>query len=195
MPYDPPPELASLDLAALAELVAARKLPPVEQWNPSREADSFMRIDSEGRWYHRGGLINRPAMVRLFSRVLRREPDGRYALVTPFEKQWITVEDAPLLAVEVTSNGNDKDRQLAFRLNTDDVVLCGAGHPLMVRGSGDAPRPYLALWRGLEARVARSVYYDLVELALSEAGDADPPEALGLWSGGAWFSLAPGVRA
>lgn len=190
MPYDPPPEMQDLSLAEIAGLVAARKLPPVEQWSPAAESDSHMRIASDGRWYHKGGLISRPAMVRLFASVLRREDDGRHALVTPFEKQWIEVEDAPLLAVEVKSEGSGEQRRLAFRLNTDELAVCGTDRPLILRGSIDEPRPYLGLWRGLEARIERSVYYDLVELALAEQPE-DPDDAAGLpiWSEGTCFRL------
>ncbi|MCG6119519.1 MAG: DUF1285 domain-containing protein [Blastomonas sp.] len=190
MPYDPPPEMQDLSLAEIAGLVAARKLPPVEQWSPAAESDSHMRIASDGRWYHQGGLISRPAMVRLFASVLRREDDGRHALVTPFEKQWIEVEDAPLLAVEVKSEGSGKQRRLAFRLNTDELVVSSADRPLIVRGSVDEPRPYLGLARGLEARIERQVYYDLVELALGDQPeDADADAGLPIWSDGACFRL------
>lgn len=182
--------MQDLSLAEIAGLVAARKLPPVEQWSPQAESDSQMRIASDGRWYHQGGLISRPAMVRLFASVLRREDDGRYALVTPFEKQWIEVEDAPLLAVEVKSEGNGEQRRLAFRLNTDELVVSGPDRPLILRGSIDEPRPYLGLARGLEARIERSVYYDLVELALTEQPEgADDLAGLPIWSDGACFRL------
>ena len=187
MPYDPPPELQELSLADIAGLVAARKLPPVEQWTPAHESDSHMRIAADGRWYHQGGLIGRPAMVRLFASVLRREDDGRHALVTPFERQWIEVEDAPLLAVELKSEGTGDQRCLAFRLNTDELVVAGRDRPIIMRGDADEPRPYLGLWRGLEARIERAVYYDLVELAL---GETDAPDAgLPIWSDGACFRL------
>lgn len=187
MPYDPPPEMQNLSLADIAALVAARKLPPVEQWSPAAENDSHMRIAADGRWYHQGGLISRPAMVRLFASVLRRENDGRFALVTPFEKQWIEVEDAPLLAVELKSEGQGRDRRLAFRLNTDELVVAGPDKALTMRGTADEPRPYLGLWRGLEARIERAVYYDLVELALAEADDATA--GLPICSDGACFRL------
>lgn len=187
MPYDPPPELQDLSLADIAGLVAARKLPPVEKWTPAHQSDSHMRIAADGRWYHQGGLISRPAMVRLFASVLRREPDGRYALVTPFEQQWIEVEDAPLLAVELKSDGTGDQRRLAFRLNTDELVVAGPERPIIMRGDADEPRPYLGLWRGLEARIERAVYYDLVELALEEAGEADT--SLPIWSDGTCFRL------
>jgi hypothetical protein len=187
MPYDPPPELQDLSLADIAGLVAARKLPPVEQWTPAHQSDSHMRIAADGRWYHQGGLISRPAMVRLFASVLRRETDGRYALVTPFEQQWIEVEDAPLLAVELKSEGTGDQRRLAFRLNTDELVVAGPDRPVIMRGDTDEPRPYLGLWRGLEARIERAVYYDLVELALEETDD--PDAGLPIWSDGACFRL------
>lgn len=182
--------MQDLSLAEIAGLVAARKLPPVEQWSPQTESDSHMRIAADGRWYHQGGLISRPAMVRVFASVLRREDDGRYALVTPFDKQWIEVEDAPLLAVEVKSEGSGKQRRLAFRLNTDELVVCGSDRPLVLRGSADEPRPYLGLWRGLEARIERQAYYDLVELALADQPEgASDTAGLPIWSDGACFRL------
>jgi len=182
--------MEDLSLAEIARLVAARKLPPVEQWSPQSTSDSQMRIAADGRWYHQGGLISRPAMVRVFASILRREEDGRHALVTPFEKQWIEVEDAPLLAVEVKTEGRGTARRLAFRLNTDELVVCSAQKPLSLRGSIDEPRPYLGLWRGLEAKIGRSVYYDLVEMALGDQDDAgNDATTLPIWSDGACFRL------
>lgn len=182
--------MQDLSLAEIAGLVAARKLPPVEQWSPQSESDSHMRITSDGRWYHQGGLISRPAMVRVFASVLRREDDGRYALVTPFEKQWIEVEDAPLLAVEVKSEGSGAQRKLAFRLNTDELVVCGNDRPLILRGTLEEPRPYLALWRALEARIERQAYYDLVDLALADQPEGAADTAgLPIWSDGTCFRL------
>ncbi|WP_373488442.1 DUF1285 domain-containing protein [Blastomonas sp.] len=189
MPYDPPPELQALSLTDIAALVAARKLPPVESWSPTASSDSHMRIAADGRWYHKGGLISRPAMVRLFASILRREDDGRHALVTPYEKQWIEVEDAPLLAVELKSDGSCEQRRLAFRLNTDELVIASAAHPLIMRGDTEAPRPYLGLTRGLEARIERAVYYDLIELALADSGISDDDGPLSIWSEGTCFRL------
>ncbi len=121
----PPADLSSLGLAEIARLAEARKLPPVEQWNPSHCGDSFMRIARDGTWFHEGGPIGRPAMVRLFSSILRREPDGSFVLVTPVEKLDIDVEDAPFVAVEVKSEGEGRERNLAFRLNIGDLVIAG----------------------------------------------------------------------
>ena len=168
MPYEPPPDLASLSLAQIAELAAQRKLPPVESWNPERHGNSEMRITTDGRWYHQGGEITRPAMVRAFSTLLRVEPDGSFALVTPQERLSIEVEDAPFLAVEVQSEGAGKDRKLAFRLNTDDLVIAGPDHTIELR-----PLPYLHVRSGLWAKLARPVYYELAELSLDEGND--PP--------------------
>ena len=147
-----------------------------------------MRIARDGTWFHEGTPIGRPAMVRLFSTILRREPDGGHVLVTPVEKLEIDVEDAAFVAVELKAEGEGRGATLAFRLNTGDVVVAGPDHPLEFQpgdGSG-GPHPYLAVRGGLEALVARPVYYELVELAL--AGGADPP---GVWSGGRFFPIAP----
>lgn len=184
---DPPPEeLAGLSLAQVAQLAADRKLPPVEKWNPAHCGDSEMRIARDGTWYHQGSPIGRQAMVRLFASILRREPDGRHVLVTPVEKLDIDVEDAAFIAIEVKTEGAGADRRLAFRLNTGDMVVAGPDHPLRFVTRPDGPHPYLAVRGGLEALIARSVYYELASLAIEEG--ADPA---GLWSNGAFFALEP----
>lgn len=170
---EPPSDLAGLNLAEIAALAEAKKLPPVESWHPAHCGDSAMRIAADGSWYHEGSLIGRPAMVRLFSTILRREPDGSYVLVTPAEKLSIAVEDAPFVAVELKSEGEGAARRLAFRLNTGDLVIAGPDHALRP--------PYLEVRRGLDARLARPVYYELAEIAL-----ADPA---GLWSDGVRFEF------
>lgn len=176
----PPSELAGLSLAEIARAVAERRLPPVEQWNPPHCGDSAMRIARDGTWYHEGAPIRRPAMVRLFAGLLRREPDGRHVLVTPVEKLDIQVEDAPFVAVEAKCEGANETRSIAFRLNTDEPVVAGPEHGLhLIEG-----RPYLTVRDGLEAAIARPVYYELAEIALEEG--ADPP---GLWSDGVFFPL------
>lgn len=179
-----PDDLSGLSLAEIARLAAERKLPPVEQWNPSHCGDSGMRIAADGTWFHEGSPIGREAMVRLFSTILRREPDGRFVLVTPAEKLDIEVEDAPFVAVEVKGEGEGRDRRLAFRLNVGELVVAGPDHPIRCETRADGPHPYLGVRPGLEARIVRSVYYELAEIALTEAVTAP-----GVWSGGAFFPL------
>ncbi len=176
----PLPDLAGVPLAEIARMAAEQKLPPVARWNPAHCGDSRMRIARDGTWFHEGAPIRRPAMVRLFASLLRREPEGGFVLVTPIEKLDIAVEDAPFVAVELRSEGEGRSRRLAFRLNTDEPLVAGPGHPLRVRGG----QPYVVVRDGLEALIARPVYYELAELALAEG--AQPP---GLWSDGAFFAL------
>ena len=183
-----PKDFSQLSLAEAAELLAARKLPPVEQWHPERSGESAMEIRADGSWYHEGGRINRPAMVRLFSTILRREADGSHVLVTPAEKLAIMVEDTPFRAVEMKSEGEGEARQLVFRLDTDDLVMAGPDHPLSFGSDTDNPDPRLhvrgTLDNGLEARIDRALYYEIVEMALAEG--AEPPA---IWSNGARFPL------
>lgn len=179
MPYDPPPELGSLNLDQIAEL-SARGLPPVEQWHPEKRGDSEMRIAGDGRWYHQGGEITRPAMVRAFSGLLRRDKDGQHWLVTPQEMLSIAVDDAAFIAVDVVSKGD----ALAFRLNTDDTVIAGSDYPIIARGDSEVPALYVAVRHGCEARLNRSTYAQLIELAL-EGGD------LSVSSQGVTFPLVP----
>lgn len=180
----PPPDLAGLSLSDIAALGAENRLPPVEKWNPEHCGDSRMRIASDGTWYHEGSPIGRPAMVRLFSTILRREPDNSYVLVTPVEKLSIQVDDAPFVAVEMKAEGGGPNRRLAFRLNTGDLVIAGGEHPLRVVERADGPHPYVTVRKGLDALIARPVYYELVNLALD--GGGGPP---GIWSEGKFFAL------
>jgi hypothetical protein len=143
-----------------------------------------MRIARNGTWFHEGSPIGRQAMVRLFSTILRREPDGRFVLVTPVEKLSIDVEDAPFVAVELKTEGDGRERSLAFRLNTGDLVVAGPDNPLRFQPGENGPHPYVEVRRGLDALVVRPVYYELANLALAEG--AEPP---GLWSGGAFFLM------
>lgn len=180
MPYVPPPELASLSLAELAAQVAARKLPPLDQWSPQITGDSEMRIAADGKWYHQGGEIRRPAMVRAFSSLLMRDDDGQHWLVTPFERLSIVVDDAAFIATDMHEKCDEDGRPaLAFRLNTDDLVVCGADHPLRVRGTAEVPAFYVAVRHGCEARLNRSTYGQLIDHALAQGEGHLTVESIG----------------
>ena len=185
---NPPPDaIAGLTLAEIAALAADGRLPPVESWNPAHCGDSAMRILADGTWLHEGSPIGRAGMVRLFSTVLRREPDGGHVLVTPVEKLTIAVDDAPFVVVEMSSEGSGQARRLAFRTNVGDLVVAGPGHALVVADRGHGAHPYLRVRGGLDALVARPVYYELANLALDD--EPGPGGAVGLWSDGAFFAL------
>lgn len=179
-----PLDLSKFTLADLAEAIGERGAAPVDQWNPDHCGDSEMRIAADGTWFHQGSPIGRPAMVRLFSSVLRREEDGSYVLVTPVEKLSIEVERTPFRALAVKSEGSGKERSLAFQIDHADPVIAGPDHPLTFAADLDGTVPRLRVRGGLEAALERPVYYELAELALQEGGD--PP---GLWSNGAFFAF------
>jgi hypothetical protein len=180
----PPIELQGLSLADLQKMIDERRLPPVDKWNPERCGDSGMRIARDGTWYHEGTPIRRPAMVRLFSTVLRREADGRHVLVTPIEKLDIEVETTPFRAIEMTSEGQDRERTIVFRLDSGDAVILGPDHPLRLVEDEHGPSPRLLVRHGLQAGLSRPVYYELAEIALAEGHQ--PP---GVWSAGRFFPL------
>jgi hypothetical protein len=180
MPYEPLPDLAALSLAEIAAAVEARKLPPVEQWHPADTADSHLRIAANGTWYHRGEPITRPAMVRAFASLLTRDDDGRHWLVTPECRQSVEVDDAAFVAVEMRAETD----ALVFRLNTDELVIAGPGHPLRAVGDPQVPAIYLTVRRGCEARLNRSTWLQLAEHALAAGG-------LTVGSQGATFTLEP----
>jgi uncharacterized protein len=181
---DLPPDLARLSLTEVEAAIAARQLPPVDRWHPPHRGSSEMRIAADGRWFHQGGEIKRPAMVQLFASILRREPDGSHVLVTPAEKLDIIVDDAPFVAIGIKSEGEGEARRIGFRLNTDEAVIAGPDHAIRIAGTGDDVRPYLHVRGGLEARIAHGVWYDLADWAIAEG--AAP---LAIWSNGARFVL------
>jgi uncharacterized protein len=180
----PPIELHGLSLAELQALIDERRLPPVDKWRPERCAHSDMRIARDGTWYHRGSPIRRPAMVRLFSTILRREPDGSHVLVTPVEKLEIGVDTTAFRVIEMRSEGEGRKRRIFFRLDSGDAIILCPDHPLRIAQDEHGPSPRLLVRHGLEAELTRPVYYELAELALAE--DNDPP---GIWSDGAFFPL------
>ena len=178
MPYVPPPELAGLSLAEIARLVAARKTPPVDQWHPEIAGDSAMRIAADGRWYHEGDEIRRPAMIRAFASLLIRDAAGQHWLMTPTQKLSIEVADAAFIAVDL----KHEPEKIAFRLNTDDLVIAGPEHPIRAAGDHETPAIYIAVRHGTEARLNRSTYLQLAEIALEK-------EDLTVASNGVRFSL------
>lgn len=180
----PPIELRGVGLDELQALIDQRRLPPVDQWDPPYCGHSGMRIGRDGSWHHDGMPIRRPAMVRLFATVLRREPDGRHMLVTPIEKLEIDVDSTAFRAVEMESEGAGEQRRVALRLDSGDALIVGPGHPLRVDPGEHGPSPRVLVRHGLEAELARPVYYELAEIALAEGHD--PP---GIWSDGAFFAL------
>ena len=182
----PPIELRGVSLAELQALIDDRKRPPVDKWDPAHCGHSGMRISRDGTWFHEGTPISRPAMVRLFSTVLRREPDGSHVLVTPVEKLEIDVETTAFRAIEMQTEGEGRRRQIAFKLDSGDAVIAGPEHPLSTITGKHGPSPRVAVRHGLEAELSRPVYYELAEIALAEG--CDPA---GVWSGGAFFPLAP----
>ena len=187
----PPIELQGLGLDQLQALIDQRKLPPVDQWNPERCGHSSMRIARDGTWYHEGQPIRRPAMVRLFSTVLRREPDGRHMLVTPVEKLEIEVDSTAFRAIEMGSEGAGEQRRVALRLDSGDAVIIGPEHPLRLVADANGPSPRVLVRHGLEAELARPVYYELAEIALAESSGKPEDWVPGLWSDRAFFALMP----
>jgi hypothetical protein len=166
-----------------------RPLPPVESWNPPYCGDIGMRIRGDGVWLYRDSPILRPALVKLFAGVLRKDTDGRTYLVTPAEKVDVTVDDAPFLAVDLEVRGTGRRQQLVFRTNVDDVVACGPQHPLRFceQDPGKGLKPYVLVRGGLEALLTRSLVHDLAGLAVEH--EHAGKRMAGVWSGGSFFAF------
>ena len=175
-------------LEGIAAAVPKKGQPPIDQWNPPFCGDIDMRIAADGTWYYQGTPIGRPALVKLFASVLKREGD-KYVLVTPVEKVGLVVEDAPFLAVELLVVQDDRGQVLRFRTNIDDWVEAGPGHALRFEPSASGGlKPYLHVRRELWAKVTRALFYDLVELG--EEREVDGKPMFGVASGGEFFAMA-----
>lgn len=159
---------------------------PVERWHPERCGDIGLEILADGTWRHEGTPILRPALVALFASILRRDPDGFY-LVTPAEKVVVAVADAPFVILTADREGEGPLQVVRLCTNVGEEFALDAAHPLRVAvdPAMQATRPYVLVRPGLEALIARSVYYDLA------AWGAPGPDGLGfgVWSGGAWLAL------
>ncbi|MGH7093600.1 MAG: DUF1285 domain-containing protein [Stellaceae bacterium] len=164
----------------------AKPAPTPRAPGASREFD--IRIARDGTWFYCGSPIQRPALVKLFASVLRREADGSYWLVTPAERGRIAVDDVPFLAVALAAEGEGHSQRLIFTTNLDEIVTAGPAHRLRVEtAAGGEPAPYIMVRDGIEARLSRPVFYDLVELAAEReiAGERQ----FGVWSEGVFFVL------
>lgn len=187
--------MASLDQIydELVALDAARARPPVQNWQPAVTGTIDIRIAVDGIWHHEGRPIQRQSLVRLFASILRLDPEG-YCLVTPAERLFITVEDAPFIAVDLEIKGAGDTQSLLFVTNVGDAVVLDVSHPLRLGGSANEPRPYVMVRDGLEARVSRAVFYRLVGLAVARSEPlAAAMEGEGtlfsVRSSGCWFDL------
>jgi uncharacterized protein len=176
-------------IAGAAKEAVRRGPPPVHMWNPPFCGDLDMRIASDGTWFYLKTPIGRPALVKLFASVLKREGDS-YFLVTPVEKCGIVVEDAPFLAVELKLERDDRGRTLHFRTNVDDWIVCGIDHALRFEREIETGglKPYLHVRRNLWAKVTRALFYDLVELG--EERDIGGKRMFGVMSAGEFFAMA-----
>lgn len=177
-------------LESLAARIGKGRHPPVEKWNPPFCGDLDMRIASDGTWFYLGTPIGRPALVKLFASVLKRE-GGKHFLVTPVEKAGIRVDDAPFLAVELEIENRGPEQNLIFRTNVDDIVRCDSEHRLRFEpeeGTGGI-KPYLHVRRDLWAKVTRALFFDLV--ALGEVREQGGARMFGIHSANEFFSIAP----
>jgi uncharacterized protein len=164
-------------------------LPPVERWNPPFCGDIDMQIAADGTWFYQKTPIGRPALVKLFASVLRREGD-KYFLVTPVEKVGLIVVEAPFLAVELRVEQGPRGQALRFRTNVDDWVEAGPGHALRFEpeAATGGLKPFLHVRRDLWAKVTRALFYDLVELG--EERTVDGKQMFGVASNGEFFAMA-----
>ncbi|MBV9635451.1 MAG: DUF1285 domain-containing protein [Methylobacteriaceae bacterium] len=175
-------------LTAAATNARAKGPPPVHLWNPPFCGDIDMRIAGDGTWFYQGTPIGRPALVKLFASILRKDPE-RFVLVTPVERVGIRVDDAPFLAVEMAVETGEGGQVLTFRTNVDDWVAAGAEHALRFEpGAADGLKPYVHVREGLWALVKRALFYDLV--ALGSVREVAGTMMFGVASGGEFFAMA-----
>ena len=191
-----PNDAASPPLPSMDGTSLDRISPPAAPVRAKHECgDLEMRIARDGTWFYKGSPIGRKELVCLFASVLQREPDGTYMLETPAERGRIEVEDAPFIAVEMIWRDCECGQCLSFRTNCDEVVAANAEHPIRVQLDPRTrePRPYILIRPGLEAKINRAVFYEMVALAVTETmGGRD---IMGVWSEGVFFPIDEAVPA
>tara|TARA_Y100001970_G_scaffold29536_1_gene36518 strand:- start:441 stop:1025 length:585 start_codon:yes stop_codon:yes gene_type:complete len=147
-------------------------IPPVEKWNPPFCGEIDMHILRNGKWTYMGSEIKRPAMIKLFSNIVRLDEDGHYYLVTPVEKVRIKVDDVPFVAVSMKKIKEEGVNCLSFTTNVQDEVTLSKENPIeIVINDNDEPSPYITIRKNLKALISRSVYYDLINMAEEEIID------------------------
>ena len=175
--------------AALGAIGAGKGPAPVDRWNPPYCGEIALRIARDGTWFYNGTPIGRPALVKLFASVLRKDPE-RHVLVTPVERVGIEVEDAPFLAVEMAAEGEGEERRIAFRTNVDDLVTVGPDHPMRFESDpAGGVKPYVLVRGELWARLTRALTYDLVGLGEDRAVGTEA--MFGIHAGGRFYAIAP----
>ena len=176
-------------IAALGEEGRPRAARKVLSKTAEACGDFGIRIARDGTWFYHGSPIGRKSLVRLFSTVLHRDSNGEYWLVTPAERGRIEVEDVPFIATALTATGRGRDQIITLETNVGDRVTVDADHPLRMGPDPavGAPAPYVLVRDGLEARLGRAVYYDLVDLGMEHRVGKD--HLFGVWSSGTFFPL------
>ncbi|WP_342361200.1 DUF1285 domain-containing protein [Terrarubrum flagellatum] len=188
----PTPQSRLAALSHAAGEAKKRGLPPVHMWNPPFCGDIDMRIAADGQWFYMGSPIGRPAMVRLFSTILRKDPE-RYVMVTPVERVGVTVDDLPFVAVEMSHEGDGEGQRLTFRTNVDDETIAGPDRPLRFdRAEDGGLKPAVLVRDALWARLSRPLLYDLVELGVEK--EVDGARQFGVWSGAMFFPICPAAE-
>ena len=185
---DKKPDLA--EIAASIGKIKSAKLPPVHLWNPDFCCDLDIQIKQDGTWFYNQTPIGRQSLVQLFAKILRRDDDGRYYLVTPVEKVGIIVDDAPFLAIDFTLHGKGKGRVITFTTNVGDQVEIGPEHGLWVKENrqNGGLLPYIHIRARLHAKITRSMFYHLVETGQTEQQNGK--ELYGVWSQNLFFPLS-----
>jgi hypothetical protein len=186
----PDPSLGGFNLGKLeSQLAEGESSTQAGSGGPQLCGDIDMRISRDGTWIYHGSPIGRKPLVKLFASVLHRDGDGKYWLETPVEKCGIQVDDAAFVAVGMETSGTGARGKIKFRTNVDEIVTVDHDHPIRVETNIETgePSPYVWVRDGLEALIARAVFYDLVELGGERAIGGET--VFGVWSSGEFFSL------
>ena len=177
--------IADAEKAGANKKTGEKGLPPVHLWEPDYCGDIGMKIARDGQWYYDNSPIGRKKLVRLFSTILRHDKDGEHYLVTPVEKIRVEVEAATFVATLMQVSGAGQEQILRFETNVGDFAEAGREHPMRfeIDAATGEPSPYVHVRARLEALIARSVFYDLVELGVVEN------DKFGVWSHGVFFPI------
>ena len=160
-----------MDFAKLLNSVNSIKeeFPPVHLWDPELCEGVEMKIDREGNWFYQGSIIDRKKLKVLFSRILKLEKNN-YFLVTPVEKVSVKVDLAPYMIIDYEVD--DSKTKIILKTNLELSIPLNKDHKLKIKRVGDENIPFVFVRDGIEGFISRSVYYSLIDIALSQENNS-----------------------
>ena len=157
--------------------------------NQNKDPEAKFQIDRECRWFYEGTEIKRHAMVCLFARYLKRDIDGRYNIVTPYERESVGVERVPFKVTKIWAEYLDNSCDLYVETNVNDVIKIDSEDRIryFIDEKNQGVVPYVIIRENIEAVFTRSCMLDLIDYC--DYHNINDGEVFGFWSNKRFFPV------